>query len=295
MKSSFIPLGAMTVIVVASNWLVQFPINDLLTWGAITYPFSFLVTDLTTRLQGAGARAARRVWAGFALAVLLSIWLATPRIALASGTAFLAGQLLDIQVFQRLRAGSWWRAPLGELHRGLGRRCPALFFSLCLRRLWMAVDHPGSRRSRRESHSGGGWRWPRSAPFWPCRYRSARPGSEAGHPHCVKSDLLARLEQRLGPLHARQRLGIETDHELRVFGGAQFLSHRELVFDPCVHSHQPASDRPLSARRAQRRPGRAPNNDRSPAIARRLRRLHPPASQRPARGHEPRGDAAWSN
>ena len=47
-----LPLAAMIVIVVASNWLVQFPINDLLTWGAITYPFSFLVTDLTTRLRG---------------------------------------------------------------------------------------------------------------------------------------------------------------------------------------------------------------------------------------------------
>ena len=108
------PILAMTVIVAASNWLVQFPINDLLTWGAITYPFSFLVTDLTTRLQGP-ARARRVVWLGFALAVLLSVWLATPRIALASGTAFLAGQLLDIRIFQRLlRAGiaGWWRAPL---------------------------------------------------------------------------------------------------------------------------------------------------------------------------------------
>jgi uncharacterized PurR-regulated membrane protein YhhQ (DUF165 family) len=47
-----IPLAAMTAIVAASNWLVQFPINDLLTWGAITHPFSFLVTDLTTRLYG---------------------------------------------------------------------------------------------------------------------------------------------------------------------------------------------------------------------------------------------------
>ena len=128
MKSSFIPLLAMTVIVVASNWLVQFPINDLLTWGAITYPFSFLVTDLTTRLQGP-ERARRVVWAGFALAVLLSIWLATPRIALASGTAFLAGQLLDIQVFQRLRAGSWWRAPLVSSTAG-SVVDTALFFSL---------------------------------------------------------------------------------------------------------------------------------------------------------------------
>ena len=125
---SFIPLLAMTVIVVASNWLVQFPINDLLTWGAITYPFSFLVTDLTTRLQGP-ERARRVVWAGFALAVLLSIWLATPRIALASGTAFLAGQLLDIQVFQRLRAGSWWRAPLVSSTAG-SVVDTALFFSL---------------------------------------------------------------------------------------------------------------------------------------------------------------------
>lgn len=101
----------MILIVVASNWLVQFPINDLLTWGAITYPFSFLVTDLTTRLHGP-VRARRVVWVGFMIAVLISVWLATPRIALASGTAFLAGQLLDIQVFQRLRDGSWWRAPL---------------------------------------------------------------------------------------------------------------------------------------------------------------------------------------
>jgi queuosine precursor transporter len=118
----------MTVIVVASNWLVQFPINDLLTWGAITYPFSFLVTDLTTRLHGP-ERARRVVWAGFALAVLLSIRLATPRIALASGAAFLAGQLLDIQVFQKLRAGSWWRAPLVSSSVG-SVVDTALFFTL---------------------------------------------------------------------------------------------------------------------------------------------------------------------
>ena len=123
-----LPTGAMTVIVVASNWLVQYPINDVLTWGAITYPFSFLVTDLTTRLQGP-ALARRAVWVGFALAVALSIWLATPRIALASGTAFLAGQLLDIQVFQKLRAGSWWRAPLVSSTMG-SVVDTALFFSL---------------------------------------------------------------------------------------------------------------------------------------------------------------------
>ncbi len=123
-----LPVGAMTIIVVASNWLVQFPINDVLTWGAITYPFSFLVTDLTTRLQGPG-RARRAVWVGFGLAVALSVWLATPRIALASGTAFLVGQLLDIQVFQRLRAGNWWRAPLVSSSVG-SVVDTSLFFSL---------------------------------------------------------------------------------------------------------------------------------------------------------------------
>ena len=143
----------MTVVVVASNWLVQFPINDLLTWGAITYPFSFLVTDLTTRLQGP-ERARRVVWVGFALAVLLSIWLATPRIALASGTAFLAGQLLDIQVFQRLRAGSWWRAPLVSSTAG-SVVDTALFFSLAFAGTGPALDHPGAGRSRREADPGG--------------------------------------------------------------------------------------------------------------------------------------------
>lgn len=126
--SLLLPVGAMVVVVAASNVLVQFPVNDWLTWGALTYPVSFLVTDLTTRLQGP-ARARHVVLVGFALAVLLSTWLATPRIALASGTAFLAGQLLDIAVFQRLRTGSWWRAPL--VSSTLGSIVDtALFFSL---------------------------------------------------------------------------------------------------------------------------------------------------------------------
>ena len=68
--SLWAPVAAMTVVVAASNWLVQFPINDVLTWGAITYPFSFLITDLTTRLHGP-VRARRMVVAGFAVAVLL--------------------------------------------------------------------------------------------------------------------------------------------------------------------------------------------------------------------------------
>jgi uncharacterized PurR-regulated membrane protein YhhQ (DUF165 family) len=108
LRTSFI---AMTIVVVASNYLVQFPINNWLTFGSFTYPISFLVTELTNRFHG--ARDARKVvYLGFALAVILSIWLATPRIALASGSAFLVSQLLDIFVFNRLRQAAWWYAPL---------------------------------------------------------------------------------------------------------------------------------------------------------------------------------------
>lgn len=101
---------AMIAIVLASNYLVMFPINDWLTWGAFTYPISYLVTEVTNRL--AGPKMARRiVYAGFCLGVLLSAWLATPKIALASGLAFLFSQLLDIYVFNTLRRGPWWYAP----------------------------------------------------------------------------------------------------------------------------------------------------------------------------------------
>ncbi|WP_150524158.1 VUT family protein [Roseibium sediminis] len=114
-----IAITAMAIVVVASNFLVQFPVQgtlgsinlaDLLTWGAFTYPAAFLVTDLTNRRFG--PQAARSVvLIGFAIAVGLSIWLATPRIAIASGTAFLVAQLLDVTIFDRLRRASWWKAP----------------------------------------------------------------------------------------------------------------------------------------------------------------------------------------
>lgn len=102
---------AMMLIVASANYLVQFPVNDWLTWGAITYPLSYFVTDLTNRMRGP-AVARRVVWVGFALAVALSAWLAGLRIALASGTAFLLSQMLDIRVFDRLRQRGWWQPPL---------------------------------------------------------------------------------------------------------------------------------------------------------------------------------------
>ncbi|OZI48867.1 hypothetical protein CAL20_12890 [Bordetella genomosp. 4] len=101
----------MGLIVVGSNILVQVPLNDWLTWGGLSYPIAFLVTDVLNRRFGPSA--ARRVaWVGFALALAVSIWLASPRIALASGLAYICAQLADIQVFDRLRDQRWWRAPL---------------------------------------------------------------------------------------------------------------------------------------------------------------------------------------
>jgi hypothetical protein len=107
------PAAAMVGIVAASNFLVQFPINDWLTWGAFSYPFAFLVTDLTNRRFGPAA-ARRVIYVGFAIGVALSMILATPRIAIASGTAFLVAQLLDVTVFNWLRRQAWWRAPLAS-------------------------------------------------------------------------------------------------------------------------------------------------------------------------------------
>jgi queuosine precursor transporter len=115
-----IAVAAMAIIIAGSNYLVQFPVHvtlgavnlaDLLTWAAFTFPVAFLVTDLTNKLFGAAA-ARKVVYAGFAIAVLVSILVASPRIAIASGSAFLISQLLDVSIFDRLRAGLWWRAPL---------------------------------------------------------------------------------------------------------------------------------------------------------------------------------------
>lgn len=126
-------IAAMIAVVAAANVLVQHPIEafgaaEWLTWGAFTYPLSFLVTDLTNRRFGPEP-ARRVVYVGFALGVALSVMVAGPRIALASGMAFLAGQLLDIHVFDRLRRQAWWRAPLVSslLSSALDT---AMFFSL---------------------------------------------------------------------------------------------------------------------------------------------------------------------
>lgn len=136
-------IAAMAAIVAASNFLVQYQVNlfglkDLLTWGAFTYPVAFLVNDLTNRRFG--VKSARLViYAGFVLAVAFSIKLATPRIAIASGTAFLFAQLLDAAVFDRLRAQSWWRAPIISTLIGSALDT-VLFFSLAFAESFSMLD-----------------------------------------------------------------------------------------------------------------------------------------------------------
>lgn len=130
---------AMAAIVVASNILVQFLILDgLLTWGAFTYPFAFLVTDIMNRVYGAGP-ARRVVFVGFIIGIICSLIgsqimlefgpAVALRVAIGSATAFLVAQTLDIAIFTRLRDGAWWRAPLASTLIG-STVDTALFFTI---------------------------------------------------------------------------------------------------------------------------------------------------------------------
>ncbi len=113
----------MGTIIIVSNYLVQFPINkfhleNVLTYGAFSYPITFLITDLANRRLGK-KEARKLVYIGFGLGVLLTILVSTNfqdiisiRIALGSGTAFLVAQLIDIEIFQRLRNKIWFVAPI---------------------------------------------------------------------------------------------------------------------------------------------------------------------------------------
>lgn len=107
---------AMAIVVVASNILVQHLLGEWLTWGALTYPVAFLVTDIMNRVYGPVA-ARKVVFAGFVTGVICSMIAAgmdktTLRIAVASGAAFLSAQLMDISVFNQLRKYNWWLPPL---------------------------------------------------------------------------------------------------------------------------------------------------------------------------------------
>ena len=119
----FILALSMALIVALSNYLVQFPIKymdlqDLFTYGAFSYPVAFLITDLANRSYGK-VIARKIVYIGFILGLVLTLYFSTDfsnliskRIAIASGTAFLIAQLLDVQVFDKLRKKVWFVAPL---------------------------------------------------------------------------------------------------------------------------------------------------------------------------------------
>ncbi len=124
MSKSFVLLSfLMGVVVLSSNYLVQFPINhyglnDLLTYGAFSYPIAFLITDLANRTFGKVV-ARKIVYFGFFLGIGFTILFSTDfadyisiRIALGSGVAFLTAQLIDVQIFDKLRKKEWFVAPL---------------------------------------------------------------------------------------------------------------------------------------------------------------------------------------
>jgi len=132
----------MAAIVLASNILVQFLFGQWLTWGAFTYPLAFFVTDVMNRLYGAPA-ARRVVFASFVVGVICSLIgtqimlegdgytfpAVTLRVAIGSGLAFLTAQLMDVAIFDRLRDGAWWRAPLASTLVGSSLDT-AIFFSI---------------------------------------------------------------------------------------------------------------------------------------------------------------------
>jgi len=119
----FILAFLMALVVVLSNYLVQFSVNyfglqDLLTYGAFSYPVAFLITDLANRKYGKNT-AKKIVYLGFALGVFLTLYFSTNysdlisiRIAIGSGTAFLVAQLIDVNIFDKLRNKIWFAAPL---------------------------------------------------------------------------------------------------------------------------------------------------------------------------------------
>ena len=147
-----LPVVAMGLVILTSNKLVQYPVQGnlwgfdlagLLTWGAFTYPVAFLVTDTTNRILGVET-ARKVVYIGFVFGLVLTITVALGiaddnrvpgttlikslfenasafgmfRIACASGTAFLIAQLLDVQIFNRLRQLQWWKAPVASSFLG---------------------------------------------------------------------------------------------------------------------------------------------------------------------------------
>ena len=141
MSKLFIILSIlMGVVVLSSNYLVQFPINyyglsEILTYGAFSYPIAFLITDLANRFYGKFV-ARKIVYIGFFIGIIFTLLFSTDfadlisiRIAIGSGIAFITAQLLDIQIFDRLRKKEWFIAPLTSSFIG-STTDTFLFFSI---------------------------------------------------------------------------------------------------------------------------------------------------------------------
>jgi hypothetical protein len=121
----FILASLMALVIASSNYLVQFPVKyyglqELLTYGAFTYPIAFLITDLANRKYGKN-NAKQIVYLGFVLGVFLTLYFSTNyldlisiRIAIGSGSAFLIAQLIDVNIFDKLRKKIWFAAPLAS-------------------------------------------------------------------------------------------------------------------------------------------------------------------------------------
>ena len=156
-KTYYLGIFAMAIVVVSSNILVQFLYGDWLTYGAFTYPIAFLITDLMNRLYGPSV-ARRVVFFGFVTGIICSVIgtqitlelekdfyvpAVTTRIALASGSAFLLAQLLDIFIFTKLKDYSWWTAPLFSSIIG-GALDTLVFFSMAFSlsvTYFLSADH----------------------------------------------------------------------------------------------------------------------------------------------------------
>jgi len=139
----------MAAVVALSNILVQHVVLNWLTLAAFTYPIAFLITDITNRVLGA-AKARQVVLAGFVVGIICSLIatqivsaegtaLTTLRIAIGSGVAFLAAQLTDVFIFNQLRQGKWWRAPLVSTLVG-SFLDTALFFSIAFSATFTFID-----------------------------------------------------------------------------------------------------------------------------------------------------------
>ncbi|MCC6863371.1 MAG: queuosine precursor transporter [Rhodobacteraceae bacterium] len=164
---------SMAIVVVVSNILVQHPIGKWLTWGAFTYPLSFLVSDIVNRLSDASS-ARRVVYVGVVVGLVCSCIgtqitgefgpLVTLRVAIGSATAFLIGQLLDIGIFNRLfRLVAWWKAPFVSTFFG-STIDSVIFFSIAFSTglIWIEPGNDVSWAAEQMSLLGFG----PVVPFW---------------------------------------------------------------------------------------------------------------------------------